>query len=159
MNINLEPLFAGLKDTIIIDEDIIIPNELLEQSSIKKLNNVHVNAKISRLDDLPITLTGNLTGIMILLDDIDLSEVEYKFDIKLDEDIEEEYSDLIVNNEFNLQDLLWQLIQVEVPSKIHNNNSNKNLSGNGWKLIDEEDIVKNNAFSDLDKILEERSQK
>ena len=159
MLIDLEPIFSGLKDSLVIDEDIEIPSELLEKSSIKRLNNVHFVGKIKRLDDLPITISGNLTGVMILLDDIDLSEVEYKFDIPLDEELEDEYSELIVNNELNLLDLLWQLIQVEVPSKIHGNNKDIKLSGDGWKLISEEEVSKNNAFSDLDKMLQERSQK
>lgn len=159
MYIDLEPIFSGLKDSIVIDEDIIISNELLKDSSIKKLNDVHFNGKIKRLEDLPITIEGNLNGSMILLDDIDLSEVEYNFNIEINEDLEEDYIDLIEDNRFDLLSLLWQLILVEVPSKIHGNNINKNISGNGWKLISEEDSVKNNAFSDLDKMLEERSQK
>lgn len=159
MYINLEPIFSGIKDSIIIDEDIVISDEYLKNSGIKKLNDVHFNGKIKRLEDLPITIEGNLVGSMVLLDDIDLSDVEYKFNIIVDEDLEEDYSDLIENNNFDLLSLLWQLILVEVPSKVHGNNINNNISGNGWKLISEEDIVKKNAFSDLDKMLEERSQK
>lgn len=162
MIIDLEPILSGLNDVINIDEDINISNDLLEKSDIKKINNVHFIGKIKRLADLPITLEGKLNGIMTLLDDIDLSEVEYKFTTEVEEELEdsEDYEQLIIDNKLNLTDLLWQLIQVEIPSKVHNENSKiNNLSGDGWKLISEEDLNKNNAFSELDKMLQERSQK
>ena len=160
MIIDLEPILSGLKDSIVIDENIIIPKDLLEKSSIKKIKNTHVIAKLKRLEDLPITMQGKLTGTMTLLDDIDLSEVDYEFNIEIDEELEnEEYKELIENNKINLLDLLWQLIQVEIPSKVHGKNRTNNLSGNGWRLISEDEINTKNAFSNLDKILQERSQK
>ena len=158
MLIDLEPMLTGLKDVIIIDKGIKISEDLLNKSSIKKLTNVNFCGKLKRIENLPITLTGNLIGTMILLDDIDLSEVEYDFDIEVDEEIESEYENLIVDNKFNLQDLLWQLIQVEVPSKVHGKNKNNNIHGDGWKLVNEEEINNNNAFRDLDKMLQERSR-
>ena len=162
MIIDLEPLFSGLNDVINIDEYINIPNELLENSSIKKLKDIHLIGKIKRIDELPITIEAKLSGVMTLLDDIDLSEVDYSFDVDIEEELEdnEDYQDLLTDNKLDLISLLWQLIQLEIPSKVHNESSNnKKLSGDGWKLISEEDLNKNNAFSDLDKMLQERSQK
>lgn len=159
MIIDLEPILTGLKDVIIIDEDIKISDDLLNKSSIKKLNNVHFSGKLKRIEDLPITLTGTLAGNMILLDDVDLSEVDYEFSVEVDEEIESEYNDLIVDSKFDLLNLLWQLIQVEIPSKVHGKNRDNNMHGDGWKLIDEDKINNNNAFKDLDKMLQERSQK
>ena len=152
MIIDLEPIFSGLKDSISIDQNINIPDYLLEKSSIKKLKSTKFIGKIKRLADLPITLEGKLSGIMTLLDDIDLSEVDYEFKTEVEE--------LIIDNKLDLLSLLWQLIQVEIPSKVHNKNyKNNNLSGEGWKLITEEELNENNAFSNLDKMLQERSQK
>lgn len=157
MIIDIEQIITGKKDTIVINEKANIPITLLEKSSIHALENVYFEGKIKRLDDLPLILEGNLTGKMILADDLTLEEVEYNFNIEVEED--DELENIIVDNKINLLDILWQLIQVEIPSKIHKDNTYPSLSGNGWKLISEEEIKnKNNAFNNLDKLVEERSQ-
>lgn len=163
MIIDIEQIITGKKDTIVINESIDIPIELLEKSSIRTLENVTFEGRVKRLYDLPLTLEGNLKGKMILLDDITLEEVEYNFNIELEEELEnseDELEQLIVDNKLDLLNILWQLIQVEIPSKIHKNDTDITMSGNGWKLISEQDLNnnKNNAFKDLDKLLAERSQ-
>jgi len=163
MIIDIEQIITGKKDTIVINESINIPIELLEKSSIRTLENVTFEGKVKRLYELPLTLEGNLKGKMILLDDITLEEVEYNFNIELEEELEnseDELEQLIVDNKLDLLNILWQLIQVEIPSKIHKNDTDITMSGNGWKLISEQDLNnnKNNAFKDLDKLLAERSQ-
>jgi len=163
MIIDIEQIITGKKDTIVINENIDIPKVLLEKSSIRTLKNVTFEGKVKRLYDLPLTLEGNLKGKMILLDDITLEEVEYNFNIELEEELEnseDELEQLIVDNKLDLLNILWQLIQVEIPSKIHKNDTDITMSGNGWKLISEQDLNnnKNNAFKDLDKLLAERSQ-
>ena len=137
MIIDLEPILSGLNDIINVDEYINIPNDLLQNSSIKKLKDVHFVGKIKRIDELPIAIEGKLTGIMTLLDDIDLSEVDYSFETEIEEELEDndDYEELINDNELDLLNLFWQLIQLEIPSKVHNKNSKNNkLSGDGWKL-------------------------
>ena len=164
MIIDIEQIITGKKDTIVINENIDIPEVLLEKSSIRTLKNVTFEGKVKRLYDLPLTLEGNLKGNMILSDDITLEDVEYNFNIEVEEELEnsdDELEDLIIDNKLDLLNLLWQLIQVEIPSKVHKNNVDVTMSGNGWKLINEEELNnnKNNAFKDLDKLLAERSQK
>ena len=164
MIIDIEQIITGKKDSIVINENIDIPEVLLEKSSIRTLKNVTFEGKVKRLYDLPLTLEGNLKGNMILSDDITLEDVEYNFNIEVEEELEnsdDELEDLIIDNKLDLLNLLWQLIQVEIPSKVHKNNVDVTMSGNGWKLINEEELNnnKNNAFKDLDKLLAERSQK
>ena len=164
MIIDIEQIITGKKDTIVINENIDIPEVLLEKSSIRTLKNVTFEGKVKRLYDLPLTLEGNLKGNMILSDDITIEDVEYNFNIEVEEELEnsdDELEDLIIDNKLDLLNLLWQLIQVEIPSKVHKNNVDVTMSGNGWKLISEQDLNnnKNNAFKDLDKLLAERSQK
>ena len=85
MNINMLELITKRKDEIIINEDIIINDELLKETSIKKLDNVIFDGKIERIMEDEYCLNGTLSGIMILPDDITLEDVEYKFSTEIDE--------------------------------------------------------------------------
>ena len=151
MIINLEDILNGKKENININTKLNIPDELLVNSEIVSLKELNFIGKIKRLVE-NLTLEGNLIGIMILKDDITLENIEYKFNINIEEEIEEIYE-----NKIDLVKNLWQYIQVEVPSKITNNKSISNKQGKGWRFITEEDN-KNYAFKDLEKLIKERSQ-
>lgn len=162
MIIDLEQIITGKKEEIFINSNIEIPITLLEKSSICKLKDVYFEGKIKSIYDLPLKLEGILKGTMILKDDVTLEEVEYNFNTPVDEELEnDETEQIIIDNKLDLLNIIWQLIQVEVPSKVHKDNTSPLLSGNGWKLISEEDLdnSKNNAFKDLDQLLERKETK
>lgn len=162
MIIDLEQIITGKKEEIFINSNIEIPITFLEKSSICKLKDVYFEGKIKSIYDLPLKLEGILKGTMVLKDDITLEEVEYNFNTLVDEELEnDETQQLIIDNKLDLLNIIWQLIQVEVPSKVHKDNTSPLLSGNGWKLISEEDLdnSKNNAFKDLDQLLERKETK
>ena len=64
--------------TINIDNDVTIPNELIKESTIRRLNNIHFKGCIKKLIDDTYQLEGTISGIMILPDDITLEDYEYK---------------------------------------------------------------------------------
>ena len=74
---------------IIIDNDVVINDELLKTSTIRRLNNVHFNGYLDRLIDDTYELSGTLSGTMILPDDITLEDYEYNFTSSIDEKIDE----------------------------------------------------------------------
>ena len=88
MTIDLFNLVVNNK-TINIDSDIIIPNEYLENSGIRRLNNIHFKGNIKKLVDDTYSLEGVLSGTMILADDITLEDYEYNFTSEIEENIEE----------------------------------------------------------------------
>ena len=58
----------------------------------------------------------------------------------------------IIKNTLDISNFLWQNILTEIPSKVVNEkNKNLTLEGNGWRLITEKDLKKdnNNPFSEL----------
>lgn len=155
MKIDLTNLITNIIDSISINEKVIVNEELLEKSSIKRLENVEFNGKIKKDFDMNLELSGVISGKMILPDDVTLEDTDYEFKIDILENIEEVSK--IERNTIDILDYLWQNILVEVPLKVHNpNNDNIRLEGNGWRLITEEELKnrKNNPFSDLSKILE-----
>ena len=152
MTIDLFNLVVNNK-TINIDSDIIIPNEYLENSGIRRLNNIHFKGNIKKLVDDTYSLEGVLTGTMILADDITLEDYEYNFTSEIEENIEE--TSINLQKTLDITDILWQNILIEVPSKVVNDkNKNIKLEGNGWRLISEDDLnSKNNPLSELEDLL------
>lgn len=152
MTIDLFNLVVNNK-TINIDSDIIIPNEYLENSGIRRLNNIHFKGNIKKLVDDTYSLEGVLSGTMILADDITLEDYEYNFTSEIEENIEE--ISINLQKTLDITDILWQNILIEVPSKVVNDkNKNIKLEGNGWRLISEDDLnSKNNPLSELEDLL------
>ena len=138
---------------IIIDNDVVINDELLKTSTIRRLNNVHFNGYLDRLIDDTYELSGTLSGTMILPDDITLEDYEYNFTSEIEENIEE--TSINLQKTLDITDILWQNILIEVPSKVVNDkNKNIKLEGNGWRLISEDDLNnKNNPLSELEDLL------
>ena len=152
MTIDLFNLVVNNK-TINIDSDIIVPNDYLEKSGIRRLNNIHFKGSIKKLVDDTYSLEGVLTGTMILADDITLEDYEYNFTSEIEENIEE--TSINLQKTLDITDILWQNILIEVPSKVVNDkNKNIKLEGNGWRLISEDDLnSKNNPLSELEDLL------
>ncbi len=152
MTIDLFNLVVNNK-TINIDSDIIIPNEYLENSGIRRLNNIHFKGNIKKLVEDTYSLEGVLSGTMILADEITLEDYEYNFTSEIEENIEE--TSINLQKTLDITDILWQNILIEVPSKVVNDkNKNIKLEGNGWRLISEDDLnSKNNPLSELEDLL------
>ena len=152
MKIDITKLLNSYIDVIELNQEVNIPNELLSQSLITELKNVNLNGDITLDEDDNINLTGNLSGIMILKDDITLAPVEYQFNTDLEEILEKN------KNILDITDILWQNILVEIPSKVRSTDEDINLEGDGWRVISEEQFQKernksNNPFANLDELL------
>ena len=157
MEIDLTKLITSDKEKISINIDVNFDEESLSKTTIKKLIDTKFIGEISKLYDDEFNINGKLTGKMILPDDITLEDTTYNFDIDIDEnfDITNEIDDnnlKIIKNTLDISNFLWQNILTEIPSKVVNEkNRNLTLEGNGWRLITEEDLKKdnNNPFSEL----------
>ena len=155
MRIDLTNLITNLSDAININEKVIINEELLENSNIKRLDSVVFEGKITKDYDMNLELSGVISGTMILPDDVTLEDTEYKFKVDILENIEDILK--IERNTIDILDFLWQNILVEVPLKVRNpKNENIKLEGNGWRFITEEELNNrsNRPFSDLSIILD-----
>lgn len=152
MQIDITKLLSSYIDVIEINKEVNIPNELICNSLITELNKVNLTGDITLDEDDNINVSGKLSGIMILKDDITLEPVEYEFNTELEEILEKS------KNILDITDILWQNILVEIPSKVRSTDEDINLEGNGWRVISEEQFVHernkaNNPFENLDKLL------
>ena len=135
-----------------IDNDITLPLELVENSDIRKLINVHFTGSLSKLVDDTYELIGIIKGTMIIPDNITLEDYTYNFTSEIEEKIEETRVNLQKTLDITLD--LWQNILVEIPLyAVNDKNKSIKLEGDGWRLISEDEIIKtnndNNPFKEL----------
>ena len=136
-----------------IDGEVNIPLELLNDSSIRRLDNVYFQGYINKLIDDSYELCGTLSGDMILPDDITLEDYEYNFTSSIDEKIDE--TRINFQKTIDITEDLWQNILVEIPLKcVNDKNKDLTLEGDGWRLISEDDVkLENNPLSSLKDLL------
>ena len=131
MNIDLRKLYALGK--LEINEEIIIPEDYYQKMDIIRMSLVRVDGKVFINSSEEIELDANLKGTFILPCAISLEEVEYDFDVVIEEIIDENK----INNEISLAllDILWENIVLEVPMKVVKEGINSNnIKGEGWEL-------------------------
>ena len=168
MNIDLTNLVIGVDEEIVIDESLEFSSEMFSGTLIRELKNIMFSGSIEKLCDDTYQLSGKITGVMVLPDDITLESVDYSFESVIEEKFSEfdnsgEKSLEIVKNRLDITEFLWQNILVEIPPKIvSEKNKNLTMRGNGWRLVTEEELKNNDSndspFSELYKLIDSRKE-
>lgn len=159
MNVDMTSLLTNKEDNIKVDMDVVIDKELLDESDIRQISDVHVNGEIVNNYDEGYLFKGNIKGIMVLPDDLTLEDVSCPFNSLLDEKITDDA--INEDNRLDLMPILWQNILTEIPSKVNSGNRDIKLEGKGWRVISEDEVEDNNGvspFSDLQKLLDSRKE-
>ncbi|MCI6002516.1 MAG: DUF177 domain-containing protein [Tenericutes bacterium] len=163
MNIDLTSLLTSKDNLINIDMPLEIEEEKLKNTNIRNIKNTSFVGNISKNDEM-YTLSGSIQGTMVLSDDMTLEDVDYDFDIKIDEKFMEFSDDLennlkIINNSLDIFPFLWQNILLEVPSKVRKTGQNPKLSGDNWKVITEDELETiNKSLSSLKELFNQRKE-
>lgn len=126
---------------IIIDETVSFGPEYIEKTSIQKLDNVEVKGRIYYSITNEVILECTVKGSFVLLDAISLEPLDYPFNLKISEVLDEENEENSKNEpkKLDIMDILWQNIVLEVPISVRAHPEKKyDLSGEGWELVDEE---------------------
>ena len=127
------------KNTIVLDE------ALYKNTDIRKLSPVEVSADIKRITDTSYKMSLEIKGEMTLPCSITLYDVIYPFDIKTEvklsnEDEEDEEYVKIIQNNIDIISIIWQNIVLEIPLRVVSEDANNSpVSGEGWKLIREDE--------------------
>jgi len=120
-------------------DDTIDTNLLdLSNTEIIRVNSVHFEGVVSLnyVDDLE--LTGVLIGEMVLPCSITLEEVNYPFEIDIEENLGN-FDEILKNNKNSLEILpiMCENIVLEIPMKVVKKGIDiTNISGDGWELSD-----------------------
>ena len=168
MNIDLTNLVIGVEEEIVIEKSLEFSNEMFSGTLIRELKNIMFSGSIEKLCDDTYQLSGKITGVMVLPDDITLESVDYSFESVIEEKFSEfdnsgEKSLEFLKNRLYITEFLWQNILVEIPPKIVSEKyRNITMRGNGWRLVTEE-VLKNNdsndsPFCELYKLIDSRKE-
>ena len=157
MKIDITKLLTNNVSTIRFENEVIIPKEIINDSRIDDLNDIKINGELTINEEDELVLTGNITGVMILKDDVTLESVDYKFDTYIEENIDNK------QNLLDITDILWQNIVVEIPSKVRKTDEDIELSGDGWRVISEKTFNEernkaNNPFQNLGELLKKEDK-
>ena len=156
MDIDLTLLNNNSINEIELNEVYNIPKEYYENTDIRDLSNIKVEGRITRrendLEELEPYIECSIVGEMIIPDSISLEDVNYPFEI--------EYSDFLLENSkkskntLDIFAFLWENILLEVPLQFTKVRDLSKFHGDGWRLISEDEVSRNNPFSDLLKDIE-----
>ena len=146
---NIKDLLDGNVNNISIDEEFTIPKEVYANTDIKDLEEIKVKGNLTYPSDDNLFMEAFCSGIMKLNDSISLEPVDYKFSFKISENVFEK----LEKDKFSLDiiSILWENIVLEIPIRYSEVTDYKDLTGDGWRVIseDEKEINTNNPFKDL----------
>ena len=145
MKIDLTKLFYNETDRIDIKDSIIIPVDYYKDNKdIKDISKASIVGDISENGE-NYSVNLNIKCNLTLVCSVSLKDVIYPIDINIEEIIGEngnnlEDFDKIINNSIDLLPIIWQNILVEVPMRVISPDiKEKNIYGDGWKFITEEE--------------------
>ena len=145
MKIDLTKLFYNETDRIDINDSITIPVDYYKDNKdIKDVSKASIVGDISENGE-NYSVNLNIKCNLTLVCSVSLKDVIYPIDINIEEIIGEngnnlEDFDKIINNSIDLLPIIWQNILVEVPMRVISPDiKEKNIYGDGWKFITEEE--------------------
>lgn len=155
MKIDVTSLLTGRVDKLNVDESIDIPKERYENTRINSTKDIHISGSITRGIEADLILDLSINGSMNLNDDVTLENVDYTFESNINESIPD--------NEYiiDITDIIVENILTEIPSKVRGKNEKIHLSGDGWRLISEEEYEREhstNPFANLSEMISEKEE-
>ena len=160
MNFDIVRLNNDIDKNIEIDITYSFSKEELKGTDLLKLDNVKIVGELYKNVLGNIVLSVDVSGVMILPCAITLKPVEYPFSLIIDDEVQKLYEN-IEENPINLQNtidilpIIWENILMEIPMRVVSPDAeNVKLSGDGWKLVTDEEN-KNNPLSELMDMLDE----
>lgn len=148
MYLDITKLNSGILESMDIHENIEIPKDLYQSSSIIELKDIKLDGKVYKNSAEIIILQATVSGIMILEDSISLDPIDYPFSCEIEEELQE-FGEKI-ENILDITEILWQNIMLEVPLKISHVEDFNEYQGDGWKLVSEDSMKNtNNPFNEL----------
>ena len=147
MDIDLTLLHSRTEEEISITGVYNIPEEYLDKDLVISANDIEVAGKIYIDNDID-KIKCSIKGDLIIEDSISLEPLNYPISIEYDDKIEENY--IKNENTLDIFSFLWENIVLEIPMHYTKVEDFSKYKGDGWKLVDEEELInKNNPFNDL----------
>ena len=151
---NIKELLDGSINSIDIDENFTIPKENYANTEIIDLEEVKVKGNLTYPSDDNLFLDIECSSTMKLTDSVSLESINYPFSFKISENVVE----FLEKDQFTLDiiSILWENIVLEIPIRYSEVTNYDEYTGDGWRVISEDDVKDNtnNPFKDLLKEIE-----
>ena len=160
MNIDIVRLNNDIDKNILIDTTYSFSKEEMKGTDLLKLDNVKIVGELHKNVLGNIVLSVDVSGVMVLPCAVTLKPVEYPFSLIIDDEIEKLYENIEekpinLQNTIDILPIIWENILMEIPMRVVSPDAeNVKLSGDGWKLVTDEDN-ENNPLSELMDMLDE----
>lgn len=139
-------------DVLPIEGTYSLDSTYYQNTDIMELKPIKVTGSLQLVDNSPY-IKATITGEMIIPDSVSLESVTYPFACEIDENVEEKIKNS--ENTLAIMDILWENIVLEIPIRYSRVNDYSNFSGDGWKLIDEQDYQNTSGTNPFKELLEE----
>ena len=159
MEFDLRRLLSNIDDEVVIDETYSFSEEELKGTGINKLDNVIITGNITKDSLNELYLDINISGTMVLPCSLTLVDVDYPFNVNVSGNVDEMLEEMDKNskkvqNTLDILPIIWENILMEIPSKVVSPEAeNISLSGDGWKLVREEEKEENPELAKLKDLL------
>ena len=159
MNFDLTRLNNNIDKEVKVDLDYkFLPSELTGTDLLDCKCSVKGEISKSSLGEITLNLLVN--GVMVLPCAITLKPVDYPFNIEIEGTIDEllEKNTKKCVNTLDIFPIIWENILMEIPMRVVSEEAKDiKLSGDGWKLVTEEET--NKPLSGLADLLDDREVK
>ena len=159
MEFDLRRLMSNIDDEVVIDTTYSFNEDELKGSGLLKLDNVSINGNITKDSLNNLVINVDIKGTMVLPCSITLKPVDYPFNINVNGNIEDMLEEMgkfdkKIQNTLDILPIIWENILMEIPSKVVSPEADDiELSGDGWKLIKEEEKKENLGLAKLKDLL------
>ncbi len=159
MEFDLRRLISNIDEEVVIDTTYSFTEEELKGSGLLKLDNVSINGNITKDSLNNLVINVDIKGTMVLPCSITLKPVDYPFNINVNGNIEDMLEEMgkfdkKIQNTLDILPIIWENILMEIPSKVVSPDADDvELSGDGWKLIKEEEKKENLGLAKLKDLL------
>ena len=144
-------LLLPIGEKVIYDEEIDFSSYRGDPYHVKRINSCFLHLEVINYDAL-VSLSFRIKGEVVTTCAYTLEEIPYQFNVKevieLNEDEDDEYD--IINNEIDIDEMLITLIVSNVPMKVIKKGATLPKSGDGYRVISEEDAEKERKASPFD---------
>ena len=159
MNIDIVRLNNDIDKNILIDTTYSFSKEEMEGTDLLKLDNVKIVGELHKNVLGNIVLSAEVSGVMVLPCAITLKPVNYPFSLIIDDEIEKLYENIEekttnLQNTIDILPIIWENILMEIPTRVVSPDADiSNLSGDGWRVITDEEESVNAELSKLNDLL------
>ncbi len=150
---DISALLTGQQSSLPIDMTVEISNVKEQTTDMLALSPVHVVGVLRTFGNQELILQVTVEGTMTLADSISLAPVLYPFHCEIDQDVQENVKK--DENTLDFLPILWENIVLEVPIRFSKEDDYSSFSGEGWKLVSEEEYQKPKEDNPFKELLEE----